>query len=443
MNLCMVWFRRDLRLADHAALRAAITKHERVIPFFILDEEMLSGKKTLARQMGLLLENLRVSDKSLQVLGSRLILRKGEPVSELLRLAKETGAKDVYATRENTPAGRRQEASLSEACRQEGLALHLHGGEMIHDPGEVLKADGTPYLVFTPYFKAWSRLKKEAPFPSPGRISTPLKILSDSIPTAKALGYTVDIPLPAAGESEALKALDTFSRHHLAEYERERDLPACDSTSRLSHHLAYGTISPRTIYHRVSRLQHAAKFLSEMVWRDFYKMILHHFPYVETGCFKKQYDGIPWKNDPRQFKQWCEGRTGYPIIDAAMRQLNQTGWMHNRLRMIVASFLTKDLHISWQWGERYFRQQLFDYDLASNNGGWQWSAGTGTDAQPYFRIFNPTAQAEKFDPEGKFIQSFVPEADLLTYPPPMVQHSTQRVLALEMYQKAKGQPREG
>jgi deoxyribodipyrimidine photo-lyase len=264
------------------------------------------------------------------------------------------------------------------------------------------------------------------------------------LPSAKELGFSVDIVLPPGGERNARERLKQFASGDLLHYADQRDFPALDATSRFSPHIRLGTLSVRTILAEVERaadLHPGARrqtdiFTNELIWRDFYRQILWHFPHVATGCFKEEYNDLKWENDNRLFAAWCEGRTGFPIVDAGMRQLNQTGWMHNRVRMIVAMFLTKDLLVSWQWGERYFMQKLMDADLASNNGGWQWSSSTGTDAQPYFRIFNPISQAEKFDPEGSYIKKYVPESDTLAYPAPIVDHAIQRVKALALFKKS-------
>lgn len=265
------------------------------------------------------------------------------------------------------------------------------------------------------------------------------------VPTLASLGFTLEAAIPAGGEKEGRKLLTQFTAGPLCAYRSQRDFPAMEGVSRLSPHLAFGTVSSRTVLAAVEKTRranstHSAEidtFAGEIIWREFYRQVLWHYPHAATGCFRPEYDKLAWENNETYFAAWCAGRTGFPIVDAAMRQLNQTGWMHNRLRMIVAMFLTKDLLVNWQWGERYFMQKLVDADLASNNGGWQWSAGTGTDAAPYFRIFNPNSQAAKFDPEGKFIARFVPEADSLAYAAPIVDHAQQRVKALELYRRGR------
>jgi deoxyribodipyrimidine photo-lyase len=257
------------------------------------------------------------------------------------------------------------------------------------------------------------------------------------------LGFTTELALPPAGETAALEKLESFTQGPALHYRDHRDFPALAGTSGLSPHIRMGAVSPRTVIAAVARVakRHPGSsaqtdtFIGELIWRDFYRQILWHYPHAATGAFQQQYAHLKWDNNEKLFQAWCEGRTGYPIVDAGMRQLNTTGWMHNRVRMIVAAFLTKDLLMSWQWGERYFMQKLLDADLANNNGGWQWSASTGTDAQPYFRIFNPLSQAKKFDPEGKYIHRYVPEIDLLNYPMPIVDHATQRLKALALFKR--------
>jgi len=262
-----------------------------------------------------------------------------------------------------------------------------------------------------------------------------------ALPSAKTLGFDVEIKLPPAGEEAARAQLKKFAHADLLNYTQNRDIPARHATSGLSPHLRLGTISPRTVVAVAEKAAQAhpqgkssvSKYIGELIWRDFYKQILWHWPHVATGAFRQKYDALKWSTNEKHFAAWCEGRTGYPLVDAGMRQLNTTGWMHNRVRMVTAAFLTKDLHISWQWGERYFMQKLLDADLAANNGGWQWSAGTGTDAQPWFRIFNPASQAEKFDPEGFYIHQYVPEVETRDYPAPIVNHAEERAKTLTLF----------
>jgi deoxyribodipyrimidine photo-lyase len=356
-----------------------------------------------------------------------------------------TKATALFYNRDYEPMARKRDAEVEKMARSLGIEVHSYKDGVLHEPDEILKEDGKPYRVFTAYSHSWRSQPKAVVLPKvkfkrpPGFKNPP----GLALPTINELGFTLDVPLPPAGERAGRERLKQFAEGDLLHYAERRDLPALDATSRLSPHLRLGTVSPRTVLASAAKAaekEPAAQkqtniFINELIWRDFYRQILWHFPHAATSSFKEEYQDLKWENDERLFKAWCEGRTGFPIVDAGMRQLNSTGWMHNRVRMIVAMFLTKDLLINWQWGERYFMQKLIDADLASNNGGWQWSASTGTDAQPYFRIFNPTAQAEKFDPEGAYIRRFVPETDTLAYPAPMVDHARQRVKALALFKR--------
>lgn len=445
MRTVIVWYRRDLRISDHPALEAAVRDAEYVVPFFSFDPEILAAPDTGARRVGFLIECLRSLDKNLRHHGGRLVVRRGRPLETLQGLVQECGAQGIYFHADYEGYARRRDEAVEQWAAERGLEIKKWHDQCIHPPGAVMKGDGTPYTVFTPFARAWRARATSRPLPAPKVIRVPESITSDPLPTAEELGHKVDISLPAAGERAALDMMRSFMAERVMSYQSQRDFPALDATSRLSPHLRFGTISARTVLREAEEAREQAGqrareveiFISELIWRDFYKHILAHFPHVETGCFRREYDAIEWPNSPELFEAWCEGRTGYPIVDAAMRQLNQTGWMHNRLRMIVASFLTKDLLVDWRWGERYFMRQLLDGDLAANNGGWQWAAGTGTDAQPYFRIFNPSSQTEKFDPDEVFIRKYVPEVDTPKYARPVVSHATQREKALALYRKVR------
>jgi len=442
----IVWFRRDLRVSDHTALHRAAGSGAPVVAVFVFDPAILAAKDTGSRRTAFLLECLQSLEANLSHLGTPLIFRKGQPEVELRSLAKEAGAKKIFFNKDVEPFSRKRDEKVLRMAREDGLEIEACDDLMIHPPGKVQRAAGGPYTVFTPYSRAALGIPPHDPLPKPAKLTGAAKVKGTPLPTIQQLGLgPCDIPLPPAGEKAAQQLLRDFAAKNLRRYDSVRNFPHADATSRLSPHLRFGTISVRTVLAAARRARAedpSAKkqidvFISELLWRDFYKQILWEFPHVAGGSFRPEYDQIEWENRKDLFQAWCEGRTGFPIVDAAMRQLNQTGWMHNRLRMIVASFLTKDLLVSWQWGERYFMQKLFDGDLAANNGGWQWAAGTGTDAQPYFRIFNPTSQAERFDPDGKFIAQYVPEVDSLKYPAPIVDHARQRVRALEMYKKAR------
>lgn len=442
----LVWFRRDLRVSDHTALHQACARAAPLLPVFIFDPEILADKKGVVRRMAFLLASLESLSANLSALGAPLILRQGNPVEVLRALAQETGAKSLYFNKDVEPYARKRDEQVVAMGQAEGLEVIACDDLLLHPPGAIERAAGGPYTVFTPFARAWAAKPPPDPWPRPKKIIGLVGVKSIPLPSLKNLGLSsCDIPLPQAGEKSGQEVLRVFIAKNISKYQDTRNFPFADTTSHLSPHLRFGTLSPRTVL-AAARLARAedpsAKkqidvFVSELVWRDFYKQILWEFPHVIQGAFRPVYDQIEWENRPDRFQAWCEGQTGYPIVDAAMRQLNQTGWMHNRLRMIVASFLTKDLLVTWQWGERYFMEKLFDGDMAANNGGWQWAAGTGTDAQPYFRIFNPASQAEKFDPEGKFIAQYVPEADSLKYAAPIVNHSVERLRTLEMYKKAR------
>ncbi len=445
MKIALHWFRCDLRLCDNTALHAACTEADVVIPVFIFDPRILSAPETGAPIVGFMLECLASLEKNIEAAGGKLIFRHGAVEEEMRSLLRDTQATALYFNRDYEPEARKRDNAVEKLARSLGVEVRSHKDGVVHEADEILKPDGQPYRVFTAYSRAWRSLAKPAVRPAvkfrrPAGFKNPPGV---PLPTAGQLGFAVKIPLPAAGERAGRERLKQFAAGDLLYYANRRDFPARDATSRLSPHLRLGTLSPRTVLaaagkaeesHPAARAE-AETFVNELIWRDFYRQILWHFPHVATSCFKEEYNGLKWENDERLFAAWCEGRTGFPIVDAGMRQLNTTGWMHNRVRMIVAMFLTKDLLVSWQWGERYFMQKLIDADLASNNGGWQWSASTGTDAQPYFRIFNPTAQAQKFDPEGGYIRRYVPEADTLAYSAPIVDHAVQRVKALALFKR--------
>jgi deoxyribodipyrimidine photo-lyase len=460
----IVWFRRDLRVEDNLPLHQACLDSDQIIPVFVFDDGILARPDTGAARVIFILDALNVLDKNLQRIGGRLIVRRGPADTELVKACEEYGAQGVYFQEEYEPYGRERDRKAREALEPAGKMFSCFPGLTVVEPAKLLSQAGTPYTVFSPYKRVWFDRPLQSPVGKPSKIAVPQEIGSLKLPSADEIGYRTDQKFDCGGEDAALHLLQRFVKEGLAEYETKRDALSADGTSKLSRHLHFGTISVRKIVDTVRGRPGSEPFIAEIAWRDFYMQILYHFPYVEHGPFKRQFGSIAWDDDQKKFDAWCKGRTGYPVVDAAMRQLNQEAWMHNRARMIVASFLTKDLLINWQKGERYFMQKLVDGDLAANNGGWQWAAGTGTDAQPYFRIFNPEAQGEKFDPNGEYVRRYVPELTKIPnkvihspwklskkeqefcgcvlgedYPLPVVDHATQRIEAIKRYQLVGGQ----
>ena len=470
MSTAIWWVRRDLRLSDNQALAGALAAAEQVVPVFVLDPGLLASPYVGEKRLAFLFDNLRSLDADLRQRGSQLIVRQGEPAAQLARLLGETGAKAIFAERDVTPYARRRDDQVSAQ-----LPLHVTGGLTMQPPSAVVKEDGSPYTVFTPFSKRWLSLPLPAPadlLPAPRRIATPTGL--DSLPIPDEPALPAGVPFPA-GEAEAERRLAAFTEGDdaaIVRYRDDRNRPDLEGTSRLSPYLRFGMLSARqaVVASRTARLTArtsdacygADTWLSELIWREFYVAILYHFPHVRSGSFQRHYDYIPWANDETDFAAWCQGRTGYPIVDAAMRQLVQTGWMHNRPRMIVASFLVKDLLINWRWGERFFMQHLLDGDPANNNGGWQWTAGVGTDAAPYFRVFNPVVQGQKFDPNGDYVRRWLPELARVPvkfihnpwtmppdeqrragcgigndYPAPIIDHAFARERTLAAYAQAK------
>lgn len=421
MPISIWWIRRDLRLTDNQALHAALANTEahaaRVLPLFIIDPTLLNSAWVGEKRTAFLFAGLRALDAQLREIGSHLIVRRGSPADVLKALVQEATIIAIHAERDYSPYAVRRDQAIAQE-----FPLHLHNGVTIRPTDSIRKDDGTPYTVFTPYSRRW---RKQAPIqrsdilPAPKIIPTADTIKSESLPEVPAVANTLPFP---AGETEAKQRLGNFVKGDpapICDYAKFRDQPALNGTAQLSPYLRFGMLSPRLAalggYSAMTNVpttnahDGAHTWLSELIWRDFYITILAEFPHVRQGAFRPEYDSIQWANNEQEFVAWCAGQTGYPFVDAAMRQLQTIGWMHNRARMVVASFLVKDLLIDWRWGERWFMQHLVDGDPAANNGGWQWSAGTGTDAAPYFRVFNPISQGEKFDPDGEYVRRWVPE----------------------------------
>ncbi|MDH7484840.1 MAG: deoxyribodipyrimidine photo-lyase [Anaerolineae bacterium] len=470
MSTAIWWARRDLRLADNQALQAALAHAGQVVPVFVLDPVLLTAPEAGAKRAAFLFGGLRALDAQLRARGSRLIIRQGDPRDELAALLAESGATAIFAEEDPWPYGRQRDLRVAAT-----LPLHLVGGLTVQPPGAVLKADGNPYTVFTPFSRQWQALlssQEPTPLPAPERLAAPPAVASLPIPEKPALPAAVPFP---PGEGEAWKRLRGFAVGENApiyDYATRRDRLDLEGTSRLSPYLRFGMLSAGQAVAAARQAMDAAPnaaarrgaetWLNELIWREFYIHILHHFPYVLEQSFRADLRAIPWANDEGDFAAWCAGRTGIPVVDAALRQLAETGWMHNRARMIVASFLTRDLLIDWRWGERVFMQHLVDGDPAANNGGWQWTAGTGSDAAPYFRLFNPTLQGQRHDPQGAYVRHWLPELARVPerfihepwkmplemqraagciigvdYPAPIVDHRWARERALDAYGAAR------
>lgn len=453
------WFRHDLRLRDNAALAAAAEADE-LIALFVLDDALLEGSRSGAPRVRFLLASLEQLAKDLEARGSRLVVRRGDPASEIARLLDETKADRLCFGRSYAPAALRRDERVRAVATKRGVRVVETRDHVVFESRDVLSQQDRPFAVFTPYRRAWLRAfeaEPQIPLRAPKLPPTPAGVDSLPLPPSPAS----PIELPVAGEAAAARRLSRFLERSVADYARSRDFPAEDATSRLSPHLRFGTISARTCVHLAREIaaidpkaaKGANKWIDELLWREFYCAILKENPHVTRSSHRSEYDAIEWNDDEEGFRAWCEGRTGYPIVDAGMRQLATTGWMHNRVRMIAASFLTKDLLVDWRRGEEFFYRSLIDGDPASNNGGWQWAASTGTDAQPYFRIFNPVSQGERFDPAGRYVRRFVPELEDVgdrfvqrpweapspprDYPAPIVSHHERRVQALRRYEAAR------
>ncbi|WP_209329607.1 cryptochrome/photolyase family protein [Lunatimonas salinarum] len=425
-KVTLFWFRRDLRLEDNSGLFYAYTQESNVLPLFIFDTEILEKleDKKDAR-VAFIHQELQRLHRELAAFGSSLLVKYGSPLQVYGALLQEYDVQCVYTNRDYEPYARERDQSISDFLKTKNIPFLDFKDQVIFEKNEILTDSGQHYKVFTPYSRSWKqRLQaiKLSPVLLNPRNNKFLQTPPFPIPTLAEIGFQeADISIPPL----------EINRPLIQRYDETRNFPALSGTTRLGIHLRFGTISVRKLVSEAQALNET--YLNELIWREFYMMILYHNPHVVDNAFKKAYDQIPWRDKPEEFQVWCEGKTGYPIVDAGMRELNATGYMHNRVRMITASFLTKHLLIDWRWGEAYFAKKLLDYELASNNGGWQWAAGTGTDAQPYFRIFNPTSQQEKFDKDRKYVEKWVPEWRSSDYPKPMVDHKFARERALETY----------
>jgi len=423
------WFRRDLRLHDNAGLHYALKDGRPVVPVFIFDRNILDELEDRADQrVEFIHQSLQQIQSDLTALGSTLDIRYGKPVDIFRELLNTYRVEKVFTNTDYEPYATERDESVKKFLKDRGIRFYNFKDQVIFDRSEIVKDDGTPYTVFTPYSRKWkSRLND---------------FFLRSYPTEKYFSgfyQQKELTVPSLFSMEFKSSGRDFpgkrlNKDLLRQYSVLRDFPAIHGTTHLSVHLRFGTISIRDLAREARSWSET--FLNELIWRDFYQMILWHFPRVISQSFKPEYDLITWRNNEKEFEAWSQGKTGYPIVDAGMRELNETGYMHNRVRMITASFLTKHLLIDWRWGESYFAKKLLDYDLAANNGGWQWAAGSGCDAVPYFRIFNPYLQTEKFDSKLEYIRKWVPEFEGPDYPEPIVVHEAARARCLEVYSTA-------
>ena len=426
------WFRRDLRIEDNAALHAALLSGLPVLPLFIFDRNILDKLNNRAdARVTFIHQTLLALKAKFRAAGSDLLVLYGTPEQALKQLAEDYPIKAVYTNRDHEPYARERDKRVCEQLKSQGIVFHDFKDQTVFERGDVLKDDGNPYTVFTPYSRKWKNRLAETgipEYPSERLLGHTWQGFTAAMPELVSMGFQRSVlEFPA----------DTVGGELMQRYGETRDIPGIRGTSRLGLHLRFGTISARSLARRALEA-HAEKFLNELIWREFYQQIIWHFPHVVKQAFKPAYDRIPWLNNPDDFERWKNGMTGFPIVDAGMRELAATGYMHNRVRMITAAFLTKNLLTDWRLGEAWFAEQLLDFDLASNNGGWQWASGSGVDAAPYFRVFNPQLQTEKFDPQYHYIRQWVPEFGTPAYPRPVVDYAFSRQRCLDTYKKALG-----
>ena len=421
MKIAVFWFRRDLRLADNTGLNAALSSGLPVLPLFIFDKNILDNLPKDDARLTFIHESLADIDKKLRKENTGILTKYGKPAEVWKELLGSYDIQEVYTNKDYEPYARRRDGEIAKMVEKAGGSFKRYKDQVIHEERDVLKDDGDPYTVYTPYKNKWLSIFDPEKY-------KPQPLVKDGE------WFEHNEPFMSLEDIDFEKSSIEVPPIHLEDlesYGETRNFPIKDSTSHLGPHLRFGTVSVRKIIDDLS--DKADVFLSELIWREFFMTILYHFPKVVDHNFKAKYDQIKWRNNEDEFKRWCEGNTGYPIVDAGMRELNTTGYMHNRVRMITASFLCKHLLIDWKWGEAYFAEKLLDYDLSANNGNWQWAAGTGCDAAPYFRIFNPAEQVKKFDKDYAYIKKWVPEYKDKKYPEPMVDHKMARERALETY----------
>jgi deoxyribodipyrimidine photo-lyase len=425
----LFWHRRDLRISDNAGLYKALKQSSELIPIFIFDRTILDRLPKNDQRVRFIHECISSLKKEYSAIGSDLRILHGDPKTIIPELCEKEKIEMVFTNRDYEPYALERDRTIFEELKTRGIEFIGTKDHVIFEKNEVLKDDGSPYTVFTPYSRKWKSKLNEfflSSYPVEKYFSHLYLTASKSkVPTIEELGFetTVIHSFPSTIVNDKL----------ISFYKEKRDFPAQSGTSRLSLHLRFGTISIRQLARKATQLNET--FLNELIWRDFYQMIIFHFPHSVKNAFKPQYDRIEWEHNETHFQAWCEGKTGYPLVDAGMRELNETGFMHNRVRMVTASFLTKHLLLDWRLGEAYFAEKLLDFELASNVGGWQWASGTGCDAAPYFRVFNPESQQQKFDPKFEYIKKWVPEFGTDAYPKPIVEHTFARNRAIARYKE--------
>jgi deoxyribodipyrimidine photo-lyase len=422
-KISIFWFRRDLRLDDNTALYYALNSGNKVLPIFIFDEEIIASLPKNDARVSFIYETLFAIQQTIKNVGGSILIKKGEPLKIWEELYNEYKIDTVHLNKDYEPYAIKRDQEIIYFLKSKNIKILSYKDQVIFEENEVLKNDNKPYTVYTPYKNKWlknfNRKLHTRLFDSTNYMDNFVKT-SIKFPSITSLGF----------EKSEIK-VNPFNLNNLANYEEVRDYPALNRTSKLSPYLRFGLVSIRKVVQFA--LITNSTFLSELIWREFFMQVLFHFPKVVTQNFRPKYDVIPWRNNEEEFKKWSRGETGYPLVDAGIRELNKTGYMHNRVRMVVAGFLCKHLLIDWRWGEAYFAEKLLDYDLAANNGNWQWASGTGCDAAPYFRVFNPTEQLKKFDKDLHYVKKWVQDFDELTYPMPIVEHKFARERAIKTY----------
>ena len=428
-KISIFWFRRDLRLHDNKALFHALQSEEKILPIFIFDIDILKKIPKDDARISFIYSELKAMNMHLESFGTEIKMFHGNPKEVFRSLMKNYTIVKVFTNHDYEPYAIKRDLDIKEVVSSSKIDFQTYKDQVIFERNEITKKDGKPYVVYTPYSKKWLEkyeTNKPGNYPSEDFLDRLYKKTKSETLTLSDIGFIkTNIPIKNY----------IFNSRIINEYEETRNFPALDNTSKLGPHLRFGTVSVRQMVSRADAHENKI-FLKELIWREFFMQILWHFPETHKNSFKSKYDRIIWRNNEKEFKKWCEGNTGYPMVDAGMRQLNKTGFMHNRVRMLVGSFLCKHLLIDWRWGEAYFAEKLHDYEMSSNVGNWQWVAGTGVDASPYFRIFNPTSQIQKFDKELKYIQKWVPDFQEITYPSPMVDHKFARERCLKTYKDA-------